>query len=151
MATGFLFTRCPSCQAKNRLPVARAAQVGRCGKCGGELPANQFFGEGVVEVTEVKFDSVTRLSPQPVLVDFSASWCAPCHQLAPVLEQYAGEQIGRLLVVKVDTEQAPTTATRFAVQSVPTLVLLRSGLEVGRISGALGLPALRQWVARYLD
>ncbi len=151
MGDNHLFTRCPACGARNRIPMERAAQVGRCGRCREALPARDFYAETPIHVSELKFDTITRLSPHPVLVDFWAAWCAPCKQLAPVLEQLAAELGGRLLVVKVNTEEAPTTAARFGVRAIPTLVLLRSGIEVDRITGALSLPALRMRVLTFLN
>jgi len=145
-----LLSTCPACGAKNRLPLEKVGQAGKCGRCGGALETRSFFARDPVELPERHFDLVTRLSPRPVLVDFWAAWCAPCQQLAPVLSQLAQDLDGRLLVAKVDTEQAPTVAGRFQVQAVPTLVLLRSGIEVDRMTGALPLPALRQRVERFL-
>jgi len=150
MAESYVHTTCPACQARNRIPIARLGQVGRCGGCRAALPANAFHAEWPVEVTDGKFDALTRLSPNPVLVDFWAPWCAPCRQLAPVLEELARELAGRLLVAKLNTEEYPATAARFGVQSIPLLVVLRSGLEVDRIVGALPLPALRERLRAWL-
>ncbi len=150
MATESLLAACPACAAKNRIPVARVGQGGRCGRCRQDLPPGAFYATEPVSVPETKFDTLTRLSPNPVLADFWATWCAPCHQTAPLLEQLAQELTGRLLVIKIDTERAASTATRFGIQSVPTLVILRGGLEVDRIAGLIGLPALRQRLDRFL-
>jgi thioredoxin 2 len=150
MAESYVYTTCPACGARNRVPVARVGQVGRCGGCRAPLPGNAFHAEWPVEVTDGKFDAVTRMSPHPVLVDFWAPWCAPCQALTPVLEDLARELAGRLLVVKLNTEEHPATAARFGVRSIPMLVVLRSGLEVDRIIGALPLPALRQRVLAWL-
>jgi thioredoxin 2 len=150
MAEDTLLAKCPSCGVKNRIPIDRAGQPGRCGRCQTQLPPNAFYAEHPISVSEAKFDAVTRMSPLPVLVDFGATWCAPCRQMEPVLEELARELAGRLLVLKVDSEQSPMVAARFAVQAIPTLVILRSGLEVDRMTGALPLPTLRQKVQRFL-
>jgi thioredoxin 2 len=142
---------CAACGAFNRVPLERLGQAGRCGACRADLPARGFHADAPIEVGESRFDAVTRLSSLPVLVDFWAAWCAPCRTLAPALEQMARDLAGRLLVVKVDTENAPMIAARFGVQAVPTLLILRSGLEVDRMTGALPLPALRARVERFLD
>jgi thioredoxin 2 len=150
MAGNSLLVRCTSCGAKNRIPLAKVAQVGRCGRCRTDLPARSFYAESPIDVSEPRFDAVTRLSPQPVLVDFWAPWCSPCHQLTPILQQLARDLAGRLLVAKLNTEEAPTTAARFGIQAIPTQVLLRSGIEVDRVTGVLPLAALRQRLERFL-
>jgi len=150
MAEGAFLTKCPSCGTKNRIPAAKVAAQGRCGHCHADLPARSFYAEAPVGVSEARFDLVTRMSPLPTLVDFWADWCAPCHAQAPVLEQLAAELAGRLLVIKVDTQAAPMLSARYAIRSIPTLVLMRSGIEVDRIIGAQPLPALRARVERFL-
>ncbi|MBM3316802.1 MAG: thioredoxin [Candidatus Eisenbacteria bacterium] len=151
MTTPVLLARCPACGAKNRMPLARIGQTGKCGRCAAELPPREFFAEAPIAVDDRRFDLITRWSGRPVLVDFWAAWCAPCRQLAPTLEALARELAGRLLVVKVDTQEAPVLAARFGVQSIPTLVLLRSGIEVDRMAGALPLTAIRARVERFLS
>jgi len=151
MVTDRVYITCTACGAANRVPLGRLGQVGRCGACHADLPARGFHADAPVEVGESRFDLVTRLSALPVLVDFWAGWCQPCKTMAPVLDQLAQELAGRLLVVKVNAETAPTVAARFGVQAIPTLVILRSGLEVDRFTGALPLPALRGRVERFLS
>ena len=150
MASDKVFVTCAACGAANRIPLERLGQTGRCGACHADLPARGFHTDAPLEVGESRFDLVTRLSGVPVLVDFWADWCAPCKALAPVLDELAREMAGRLLIVKVDAETAPMIAARFQVQAIPTLIILRSGLEVDRVTGALPLPALRARVERFL-
>jgi thioredoxin 1 len=92
----------------------------------------------IVTVTDRDFDQQVLGSELPVLVDFWAPWCVPCHLVAPVLEEIAGEQAGRLRVAKLDVDDSPQTAQRFGVLSIPTLVLFRGGQERGRVIGAQG-------------
>ena len=150
MAESYVHTSCPACRARNKIPLARLGQAGHCGKCRADLPRNGFFAGWPVEVTDARFDLLTRLSSSPVLVDFWAPWCAPCRAMAPVLEELARELEGRLLVAKLNTEEHPATPVRFGVRSIPLLVVLRSGLEVARLIGALPLPALRERVLPWL-
>lgn len=75
-------------------------------------------------------------SETPVLVDFWADWCGPCHQVAPEVDALAAEMAGRLRVVKLNTDLDPDTATRYGVRSIPTLVLFVRGNERSRLVGA---------------
>ena len=91
-------------------------------------------------------DVVEASRTTPVIVDFWATWCGPCRMVSPVLEQLATEYAGRLKLVKVDVDRSPRLSQRFAVQAVPTLLVLRAGQVVGRQAGAAPAPALRSWL-----
>ena len=89
----------------------------------------------VVLATDQTFDSEVMQSEQPVLVDFSATWCGPCKRLEPIVHEIAGEYSGRLKVVKVDIDQAPTIASKFGVMSVPTVLLMQGGAVKDQVVG----------------
>lgn len=74
-------------------------------------------------------------SDKPVLIDFFASWCGPCKMLSPVVDEIASELDGEITVLKCDIDQNSALAQRFSVMSVPTLVLLRHGIEIKRLVG----------------
>lgn len=84
---------------------------------------------------EAAFAADVLADPGAVLVDFSADWCPPCQMIAPVLEQIAAQQIGRLRVLTVDVDENPVVADLYTVTKMPTLVLFRAGREVVRITG----------------
>ncbi len=88
-----------------------------------------------VPVTDKTFDEEVLKSPTPVLVDFWATWCAPCKMIAPVLEEIAREKDGTLKIVKLDVDENPETAQKYGVMSIPTLLVFKGGREVNRLIG----------------
>ncbi len=133
---------CPSCGAKNRLGTGRPGKAPVCGKCGTALP-------WVVDATDATFQAETT-APVPVLVDFWAPWCGPCRMVAPVLEQIAAENPGRIKIVKVNVDENPETARRFRVQSIPMLVLFSGGRPVETMVGAQPKASILSRIAPYL-
>ena len=85
-----------------------------------------------------------RGSPLPILVDFWAPWCGPCRVMAPELAKLARAKAGKIIVAKVNTDEVPAVASRFGIQSIPTLVLFREGREAKRMSGAMAVPAIER-------
>ena len=94
-------------------------------------------------VTEQTFEQEVLGSEQPVLVDFWAEWCGPCHAIAPVLDQIAGEHDG-LKVVKLNIDEEPAIAQRYGVMSIPTLILFRDGEPQAAAVGAMPKSMLEQ-------
>jgi thioredoxin 2 len=122
---------CAHCGATNRIPSARLGDDPVCGRCGGALLDGQ-----PVELSDANFEKVVAASELPVVVDFWAPWCGPCRQMAPQFEQAAGMLKGRALLVKVNSDDNPRTASRYGIRSIPTLVKLQRGQEMGRVAGA---------------
>ncbi len=81
------------------------------------------------------FDELLQTAGKPVLVDFWAEWCGPCHAVAPTIEQIAKDYKGKALVVKVNVDNRPQIAARYAIQSIPTLMIFENGEPVWRVAG----------------
>ena len=94
------------------------------------------------EVTDQDFQMKVLDSDKPVLVDFWADWCVPCHMVSPVVEEIAHEKAGGLVVAKLNVDDNPQTARQFGVMSIPTLILFKDGQEKARVVGARGKDAI---------
>ena len=94
------------------------------------------------EVTDQDFQNKVLESETPVLVDFWADWCVPCHMVSPVVEEIAQEKAGGLVVAKLNVDDNPQTAKQFGVMSIPTLILFKGGEEKARVVGARGKDAI---------
>ena len=133
---------CPNCGRKNRVPAA-AEGVPQCGNCHHQLP-------WIAEAGDDDFGDVAERANILVLVDMWATWCGPCRQVSPALEQVARDLAGKVKLVKVDVDKAPKVSERFTIQAVPTLMLIRDGKVVARRAGAAPASALRGWVDEVL-
>ena len=93
-------------------------------------------------ITDAEFGKVVSTADVPVVVDFYADWCGPCKMMAPALDEFAREQMGRVLVLKLDTEVNQTTAQRFGIKGIPTLIAFENGEEARRHVGMADVSAL---------
>ena len=104
----------------------------------------------IVQLDDATFDEHVKASEIPVLVDFWAEWCGPCKMIGPSLEEISKDYAGRLKVVKLNVDDAPETARRFEVMSIPTLILFKDGEPSLRIIGAKGKGQLIQEIDPFL-
>jgi putative thioredoxin len=105
----------------------------------------------IIEGTEQNLEQevLQRSQELPVIVDFWATWCAPCQELGPILERIANESPGQFLLVKVDVDQQPRVAQAFGVQSIPHVFALRNGQLADQFQGSLPEEQVRQWLAQF--
>lgn len=93
--------------------------------------------EKVLEFTDAQFDADVLKSDGPVLVDFWATWCAPCKAIAPVLDQLAEEYDGKVKIGKVNVDENPATPGQYGVRGIPTMILFKDGQVVDQLVGAV--------------
>ena len=91
--------------------------------------------KNIVQVTDQNFEATVASATQLVLLDFWATWCAPCKMLRPVVEELAIEYAGRVTIAELDVDANPVTASKFGVLSIPSLILFRAGKPAERIVG----------------
>ncbi len=128
---------CHHCGAKNRVPMSRLGERAICGKCKSPLSAENRFPDHPVSVSDQTFKREVIDFPGPAVVYFWAQWCGYCQGLTPVINQLASQYAGRVKFVKLVLDQNPVTSSKYAVQSVPTLILFKRGSMVNRVMGAV--------------
>ena len=138
--------RCSSCNGINRVDPGRRSDRPVCGRCQAPLDLSAMPGD----VTDEQLERLVRGAPVPVLVDFWAPWCGPCRVVAPAVTELAARHAGRLIVVKVNTDEQSRTATALKVEGIPTFAVYAGGRLREQRSGALPKSALEALLAPHL-
>jgi len=136
---------CAKCGQKNRLLYERLDDEVRCGQCKERLspPA------APIEVhSSADFDRLIAQSSIPVVVDYWAPWCGPCRVVAPELQKVAARQAGKVIVVKVNTDELTDLSERSNIRSIPTLAIFAGGREVARSAGARPADQIEAFIAQ---
>jgi thioredoxin 2 len=128
---------CPFCSTVNRVDLARLSAGPKCANCGKPLRLDR-----PQKVNDKEFQQVVSGSSVPVLVDFYADWCGPCRMMAPTLDDLAQRRAGEVLVLKLDTDANPLTASRFGIRGIPTVISFQGGNERSRHVGLADLKVL---------
>jgi thioredoxin 2 len=140
-ATRALIIACPTDGSLNRVPRDRLGEKPKCGRC-----HNPLFQGRTVELTSANFAKHAEKSDLPLVIDFWAEWCGPCRTMSPNFEAAAPRLEPRVRLAKLDTEAEPAIAARYGIQGIPSMILIRRGREVARVSGAMPTAAIVQWI-----
>jgi thioredoxin 2 len=133
---------CKACAQKNRLTYEHLDSDVRCAHCKQPMTLN----EPLTMSSTSDFERLVGRASIPVLIDYWAPWCGPCRMVAPELQKVAARQAGRILVVKVNTDELPDLGQRFGIRSIPTLAVFAGGREVSRTTGVRPANEIEAWV-----
>jgi len=137
---------CAACATTNRVPKERLMDNATCGHC-----KKPIFAFRPVTVNEQNFEKYALKTDLPVVVDFWASWCAPCVQFSPIFEQAAAGWEPRVRFIKVDADSTPNLSQKYGIRSIPTIALFHKGEVIERRTGAMPAQMFDQWLEKQVN
>jgi thioredoxin 2 len=129
---------CAFCSTLNRVDLTKLSNGPKCAKC-----QRPILLDRPITATATNFDRMVKGTTVPVLVDFYADWCGPCHMMAPTIDDFAKRQMGSVLVLKLDTDAHPAIAGRYGIRGIPTVIAFDRGEERRRHVGVANLEVLQ--------
>src|SRR4030066_3015 len=108
------------------------------------------MAENIINVTDSNFESMVLQSDIPVMVDFWASWCAPCRAIAPIVEEMSNEYAGKVRVAKMNVDENPATPGKYGVRGIPTLILFKGGKVLDQLVGAVPKGQIKDLIGKGL-
>ena len=130
-----IILKCNQCGTKNRIPRNRLHDRPICGKCRTPISVSKIYDRPII-ITDQTFHNEIISFSGPVLVDCWAPWCSACSMISPVLAELAKKYAGRVKIAKLNVDQNPITASQYAIQSLPTILVFKNGQVINRLAGA---------------
>jgi thioredoxin 2 len=128
---------CAFCRTPNRIDLTRLSQGPKCASCHRPILLDR-----PLHASEADFDKTLLGTAVPVLVDFYADWCGPCHMMAPTLDDFARRHVGKVITLKLDTDANRSVSGRYGIRGIPTTIVFERGQEKGRHVGVADLKRL---------
>lgn len=128
---------CAFCRTPNRIDLTMLSNGPKCAKC-----RRPILLDRPLKATDADFEKTLRGTTVPVVVDFYADWCGPCHMMAPTIDEFARRHVGAVITLKLDTDANQAIAGRYGIRGIPTVIAFEQGKEKGRHVGVADLKVL---------